>query len=100
MSEKTVLVTFNDVSVKIKYIDFENLIEKSKSKHGVSSNCHLEYEENETWIKVCDDEDLEEISVKTELRLVLKGKMLMQLSVKLSYLYYCRIRTNYNIQEV
>ena len=46
MSEKTVLVTFNDVCMKIKYKDFENLIEKSKSKHKVSSNCDLEYEED------------------------------------------------------
>ena len=77
MSKYNIYVKYKENQVKVKYNDFNSLKSKVETKLSVSLNDHhLEYLDSarNTWIKICDDDDLEDVTEQTEVRLIPKTK--------------------------
>ena len=77
MSKYTIFFKYRETHVKVKCNDFNSLKSKVEERLGVSLSDHpLEYldSEHDKWIGIFDDDDLEEVTEQTEVRLILEDK--------------------------
>ena len=72
---KKAFVVHDDGRKKVNYKNFDNLIKKTRTKFNISSGFYLRYQvDDRKWKVIHNDDDLEDVSPETELRLVLKSK--------------------------
>lgn len=68
-------VKFGERNIVVRYIDFQTLIDGIKTKCSVIISDYLiQYQdEDNEWIEIHDDADLEDVSEKTKMRIVSKN---------------------------